>query len=112
MFVLSFDDFIEEKQYTDSSELVCWHCDHVFKRSVKGVCFLTVLIEVRCMRLPCAYSWFSSVENMQALKGKLNLNFLFALKSNRKVALSKADKQDKAYINIESLQPGQQTVEV
>ena len=49
MFVLSFDDSIEEKQYTDSGELVCWHCDHVFKRSVKGVRFLTVLIEVKGM---------------------------------------------------------------
>ena len=158
--VLSFDDSIEEKQYTDSSELVCWHYDHVFKRSIKGVNFLTALIEVSGMRLPCAVefvkkdlwvtdektgkqkrkasktknemfremirecadkcrfdyvladSWFSSVENMQAVKGELKLNFIFALKCNRKVALSKENKQDKAYINIESLQPGQQTVEI
>jgi len=49
---------------------------------------------------------------MQAVKGKLKLNFIFALKSNRKVALSKADKENKTFINIESLQPGQQTVEI
>lgn len=152
MMVLSFDDSIEEKQYTDSSELV-WHYDHVFKRTVRGVNFLTALIEVGGMRLPCAVefikkdlwvtdektgkqkrkaeqtknelfremigecadkcrfdyvladSWFSSVENMQAIKGGRELNFIFALKSNRKVALSKVAKQDKAYINIESLQP-------
>jgi len=59
-----------------------------------------------------ADSWFSSVENMQAIKGELNIDFIFVLKSNRKVALSKADKENKLYINIESLQPGQQTVEV
>ena len=160
MVVLSFDDSIEEKQYTDSSELVCWHYDHVFKRSVKGVNFLTALVETGGMRLPCAVefvkkdlwvtdkktgkqkrtssktknelfremirdcaykcrfdyvladSWFSSVENMQAIKAELNLNFIFALKSNRKVALSEEKKQRKEYINIESLQPGQQTVEV
>ena len=160
MVVLSFDDSIEEKQYTDSSELVCWHYDHVFKRSVKGANFLTALIEVSGMRLPCAVefvkkdlwvtdektgkqkrkasktknemfremirecadkcrfdcvlhdSWFSSAAHMQALKGKLKLNFIFALKSNRKVALSKSDKENKTFINIESLQPGQQTVEV
>jgi hypothetical protein len=158
--VLSFDDSIEEKQYTDENDLVCWHYDHVFKRSVKGVNFLTALVEVNGMRLPCAVefvkkdlwetdtktgkqkrqasktknelfremiracadncrfdyvladSWFSSVENMQVLKGELNLNFIFALKSNRKVALSKEKKLTKEYINIESLQPGQQTVEV
>lgn len=160
MVVLSFDDSIEEKRYTDSSELVCWHYDHVFNRSVKGVNFLTALIDVGGMRLPCAVefvkkdlwvtdektgkqkrkasktknemfremirdcaykcrfdyvladSWYSSADNMQTVKGELNLDFIFALKSNRKVALSKADKLNKAYINIESLQPGQQTVEV
>lgn len=160
MVVLSFDDSIEEKQYTDSSELICWHYDHVFGRSVKGVNFLTALIEVGGMRLPCAVefvkkdlwvtdektgkqkrkgsktknemfremirdcsdkcrfdyvladSWFSSVDNMQTIKGELNCNFIFALKSNRKVALSAANKKDKTYLNIESLQPGQQTVEI
>ena len=35
-----------------------------------------------------------------------------ALKSNRKVALSKENKEDKKYISIETLQPGQQTVEI
>jgi len=28
--VLSFDDAIEEKYYSDPSELICWHYDHVF----------------------------------------------------------------------------------
>ena len=51
---MSFDDSIEEKQYTDESELNCWHFDHVFGRSVKGVNFLTALLEVAGMRLPCA----------------------------------------------------------
>jgi len=54
MVVLSFDDSIEEKQYTDGSELVCWHYYHVFKRSVKGVNFLAALVEVNGIRLPCA----------------------------------------------------------
>lgn len=35
-----------------------------------------------------------------------------ALKSNRKVALSKEAKEAKSYVSIESLQPGQQTVAV
>ncbi len=50
---LSFDDSIQEKRYTDKSELNCWHWDHVSKRSVKGVNFLTALVEVGGMRLPC-----------------------------------------------------------
>ncbi len=158
--VLSFDDSIQEKQYTDESELNCWHYDHVFNRSVKGVNFLTALVEVRGMRLPCsvefikkdrwitdpttgnrkrkssvtknelfrkmlrecnskllydyvlADSWFSSVENMNCCKKELKSDFIMALKSNRKVALSLEDKENKKYISIKTLQPGQQTLEV
>ncbi len=158
--VLSFDDSIQEKQYTDQSELNCWHYDHVFGRSVKGVNFLTALVEVGGMRLPCAVefikkdrwvvdsktgkekrkssttrnelfrkmlrecygkflfdyvladSWFSSTKNMDCCKKELKTDFIMALKSNRKVALSLEDKENKKYISIETLQPGQQTVEV
>ena len=52
--VLSFDDSIEEKLYTDENELICWHWNHVFNRSVKEVNFLTTLVDVQGMRLPCA----------------------------------------------------------
>ena len=158
--ILSFDDSIQEKQYTDESELNTWHYDHVFGRSVKGVNFLTALLEVGDMRLPCgvefikkdilvtdqktgkqkrkssktknelfremlrecsskihfdyvlADSWFCSVENMICCKEELKNDFIIALKSNRKVALSLEDKQNKKYINIETLQSGQQTVEI
>jgi len=158
--ILSFDDSIQEKQYTDESELNTWHFDHVFGRSVKGVNFLTALVEVGDMRIPCgvefikkdlwvtdkktgkqkrkssktknelfremlkecdskihfdyvlADSWFSSVENMICCKTALKNDFIIALKSNRKVALSLKDKQNETYINTKELEPGQQTVEV
>jgi len=160
IITLSFDDSIEEKRYTDESELNCWHFDHVFGRSVKGVNFLTALVEVGGMRLPCgvefvkkdlwetdlktgkkkrkssttknelfrkmlrechgkfrfdyvlADSWYSSVENMNCCKKELKSDFIMALKSNRRVALSLENKHNKEYISIETLQPGQQTVEV
>ena len=41
--VLILDDSIEEKLYTDESELVCWHWDHSLRRNVKGVNFLSAL---------------------------------------------------------------------
>jgi hypothetical protein len=158
--ILSFDDSIEEKMYTDESELICWHYDHVFNRNVKGVNFLTALVEVGGAKLPVAVefvrkdsweldvkkgklkrkssktknelfremitrchrnfrfdyvvadSWYSSVENMELVKQTLHSNFIIALKSNRLVALSKVDKESGTYVNIESLQPEQQTVEV
>ena len=52
LITLSFDDSIEEKRYTDDSELNCWHFDHSFGKSVRGVNFLTGLLEVGGMRLP------------------------------------------------------------
>ena len=158
--VLSFDDSIQEKQYTAESALNCWHYDHVSGKSVKGVNFLTALVEVSGMRIPCGVefiqkdlwvtdpktgkqrrkssttknelfrkmlrechskfmleyvltdSWFSSIENMICCKEELQEDFIMALKSNRKIALSKEDKEDNKYISIETLQPGQQTVEV
>src|SRR5690606_14684199 len=127
MSLLIFDDSIEAKPYTDESALNCWHFDHTVGRSVKGVNFLTALLEVGGMRIPCgvefikkelwvtdektgkpkrkssvtknelfrsmleechrkmsfgyvlADSWFSSVENMQFCKGKLQQDFIMAL---------------------------------
>jgi hypothetical protein len=160
LITLSFDDSIEEKRYTEESELNCWHYDHSFGRSIKGVNFLTALLEVGGMRLPVAVefikkdlwvtdsrtgkrkrkasvtknelfrkmlrecnrkmhinyvladSWYSSIENMICCKAEQNRDFIMALKSNRIVALSKEDKENKKYISIETLQPGQQTVEI
>jgi hypothetical protein len=158
--ILSFDDSIQEKPYTDESDLICWHWDHVFNRSVKGVNFLTALADVQGMRLPCAVEfvkkdhwltdkktgkrtrkssktknrifremllqcynnfrfdyvvsdcWFSCVENMKLIKGELAKEFVMALKSNRKVALSLEAKKAKQFVSIKSLQLGQQPVEV
>lgn len=158
--VVCFDDSIEEKMYTDQSALISWHYDHVFNRTIKGVNFLTALVDVGGAKLPvevefvkkdiwemdtkknklkrassktknelfremisrCAYnfrfdyivadSWYSASENMELIKNKLCSNFIIALKSNRLVALSTSDKESNKYVNIDSLQPEQQTVEV
>jgi len=80
--VLSFDDSIEEKYYSDQSELICWHFDHVFKRSVKGVNFLTALVNIAGVRLPCAVEfvkkdkWVTDEKqesrSVKALKQRMN----------------------------------------
>src|SRR5215208_5326802 len=44
--VLVMDDTIEEKPYTDESELVCWHYDHSKGRSVKGINLISALYHV------------------------------------------------------------------
>jgi hypothetical protein len=160
LVILCLDDSIEEKRYTDESELISWHYDHTLNRSVKGVNFLTALIHTKGISIPCAVefvrkevvvtdartgkqkrqssktknemyrqmlkacdrntcidyvvndSWYCSAENMRFVKQTLNCNFVMALKSNRKVALSKADKQQDKYIGIGSLKLEQQPLEV
>jgi len=49
---------------------------------------------------------------MICCKEELNNHFIMALKSNRKVALSKENKGNMEYMSIETLQSGQQTVEI
>src|SRR6266849_3238730 len=41
--LLIIDDSVEEKLYSDESELICWHWDHALGRSVKGINLLTSL---------------------------------------------------------------------
>ena len=43
--VLIFDDTIQEKAWTDESELMCWPFDHCSGRSVRGINLLTDLTQ-------------------------------------------------------------------
>ncbi len=40
---LIFDDSVEEKRYTDESDLICWHWDHSINKAVKGVNQLSLI---------------------------------------------------------------------
>jgi hypothetical protein len=146
---LVIDDTIEEKPYTDESELVCWHYDHSKGRSVKGLNLISALYQAgdvcvavafelvkkggwvfdgkkgkwprkslktnnelyrgmlsacRSNRLKFRYVlsdvWYSASENMDYIKRKLEKEFIMPLKSNRKVALSCADKRRGLYERV------------
>lgn len=53
--VLITDDTIEEKPYTDESELVTWHYDHCQGRTVKGINIVTTLVRYGKISVPVAY---------------------------------------------------------
>lgn len=55
-----------------------------------------------------ADSWFASAENMRFVKLDLDKDFIFPLKTNRKVALSLQDKQQGCYQRVDTLaiEPG------
>src|SRR5215210_1479159 len=60
--VLIIDDTIEEKPYTDESELICWHYDHSQGRSVKGINLLSALYQVGEASLPVAFELVKKTE--------------------------------------------------
>ena len=49
-----FDDTIQEKPWTDESELICWHFDHCQNRTVKGVNLLNALYHSDGVSVPYA----------------------------------------------------------
>lgn len=53
--VIVIDDTIEEKEYTDENELICWHFDHSKGRNVKGIYFLSALYVTDQGALPVAF---------------------------------------------------------
>lgn len=151
--VLIIDDSIEEKLYTDESELICWHWDHALGRNVKGVNFLSCLYHAQDLALPVAFqlikksqwstdkktgkrkrvcpktkntyaremvsqclknqlpfryvladTFFASAENMIWLKKEHQIDFIFPLKDNRKIALSQEDKLAGRYVSISTVE--------
>lgn len=53
--VLIIDDTVEEKPYTDESELITWHYDHCQGRTIKGINLLSALYLSRDVSLPVAF---------------------------------------------------------
>ncbi len=52
---LIFDDTIQEKQWTDENEIMCWHYDHCEGRSVRGINLLNALYHSGDVSIPVAF---------------------------------------------------------
>jgi len=65
------------------------------------------MVKQSCYNLSFRYvlndSWFSSAENMRWVHQECGVDFIMAIKENRKVALSKQDKEQGHYTSIKSL---------
>lgn len=150
--IISVDDTIQEKQYTDENDIIAWHYDHSKSRSLKGVNIISCLYTNDIANIPVAFEivkkdtyvidkktgkqkrkssttknehmramlqacvnnklkfryvdsdiWFSSKDNMVFVKITLGKDFVFAVKGNRLVALSKEDKLQGKFQAINSL---------
>jgi hypothetical protein len=60
--VLIVDDSIEEKPYTDPSDLICYHYDHSKDRCIRGINFLTVLYHSPEGSVPVAFDLVTKTE--------------------------------------------------
>jgi hypothetical protein len=70
-------------------------CRDLIRQAVKNrIPFRFVLFDV----------WFASAENMVFIKHNQHRDFICPLKTNRKVALSKADKQQGRYVRVDTLE--------
>lgn len=62
--VFIVDDTIEEKQYTDESDLITYHYDHVFGRNVKGVNILSLLYHNQGVTIPASFQPIQKTERV------------------------------------------------
>jgi DDE superfamily endonuclease len=70
-------------------------CHELIKQAVRNrIPFRFVLFDV----------WFASAETMVFIKHKQRRDFICPVKTNRKVALSKADKQQGRYVRVDTLE--------
>ncbi|MCP3680944.1 MAG: transposase, partial [Gammaproteobacteria bacterium] len=53
--ILSLDDMVSEKPYTDENLIMCWHYSHAKNRVVKGVNILTMMVRYGDISLPVGY---------------------------------------------------------
>ena len=73
---LIFDDSIIDKQYTGSSELICWHWDHSKGRNIKGINLLSAFYHTEGfdanlpLRIPVDYKCISKPILHRYLKTK------------------------------------------
>ena len=80
---LIFDDTVQEKKWTDESEMMCWHFDHTVGKSVRGINMLNALYYTNDVSIPVAFEIikkpikFSDIETKQEKrKAKITKNEL------------------------------------
>lgn len=52
---LIFDDTVEEKKWTDESNIMCWHFDHTVGKSVRGINMLNALYYSNGVSIPLSF---------------------------------------------------------
>ena len=105
---VSFDIVAKTEHYTDPKTGKARRRSSV----TKNARFREMLTQCVHNQIPLSYvladTWFASAENMRFIKLDLTKEFIFPLKTNRKIALSLEDKQQGRYQRVDTLpiEPG------
>ena len=67
---LIFDDTVEEKKWTDESDMMCWHFDHTVGKSVRGINMLNALYYSNEISIPVAFEIIKKPIQFSDLKTK------------------------------------------
>jgi len=59
---LIFDDTVQEKKWTDESNIMCWHFDHTVGKSVRGINMLNALYYSNEMSIPLSFEIIEKFE--------------------------------------------------
>ena len=78
--ILSIDDMVSEKPYTDENLIMSWHYSHSKKCLVKGVNLLTVMVRYGDVSLPIGY---------EVVKKDIHYSEIKTRKEKRKASVSK-----------------------
>ena len=68
--VVIADDSIGKKEWTDESDLICWHYDHCKNRNIKGINVLSALYYAKGVSIPVAFELVTKPETLDK-NGKL-----------------------------------------
>ena len=60
--IMTLDDSIEEKPYTDENDIVCWHYNHAKGCQTKGINFMTALYSSKEVSLPVGFQIVGKTE--------------------------------------------------
>jgi hypothetical protein len=52
---LIFDDTVQEKKWTDESDIMCWHFDHTVGKSVRGINMLNAVYYSKGVSIPLSF---------------------------------------------------------
>jgi hypothetical protein len=74
--VLIFDDSIAEKEWTDESDLICWHYDHCKNRNVKGINLLSALYYANDVSIPVAFELITKPAKLASNADKPNVQII------------------------------------